>query len=71
MRVSVFDICRRSPCRNGGTCNGNGQMYYCNCPTPYYGKNCTCKYNLMKANNDARALFTRSYPKPYEIQLEL
>ena len=53
MRVSVFDICRRSPCRNGGTCNGNGHMYYCNCPTPYYGINCTCKYNLVKANNDA------------------
>lgn len=32
--------CDTNPCKNGGTCNANGQSYTCQCSTGYDGENC-------------------------------
>ena len=36
--------CLMRPCRNGGTCHGDYNDYYCECPKDYIGVDCEGKY---------------------------
>jgi len=39
--------CRENPCKNGGTCQANGNSYTCECVQPFHGTNCEqCKYTV-------------------------
>ena len=34
------DPCASQPCKNGGTCSQEGELYKCNCTSDYEGEDC-------------------------------
>ena len=40
-----LDLCKNSPCHNGGTCEDHGSNFTCQCPPGYSGHDCSCDAN--------------------------
>ncbi|KAF0992555.1 hypothetical protein HZS_5712 [Henneguya salminicola] len=52
-------ICASNPCLNGGYCHGSTNIYYCTCPSEFYGRNCertscckNCKNKMDSTTNN-------------------
>ena len=51
MAVNVIAVlpkaCLKQPCGHGGTCHGDDNDFYCECPEEYFGVYCEGKYVIF------------------------
>ena len=40
MHITATDVCRSSPCDNGGSCVGDSTAFTCNCVAGFTGPRC-------------------------------
>ena len=60
-----MDPCMSSPCKNGGTCNRNGDAYTCTCTAQWMGTKCTIGelhwlliYSFPRSERLPKSIFT-------------